>query len=573
MTLSLSDIDRWDPETITAVFGAAISRANGNTTASGGIGNVIAFLDWDGDTATATREATYSTMVDLKSHAAACVAIANAAKAAAAEVESIKLRLSTIRATAQEFHLSINDETGGVALPKNLSDYSASDQKMIIDACVDLQSDINTLLADANDADNDLAAAIRGASGHLSPEQVNAEAFDAPYTLPAVPPPGTDPERVAEWWDSLTPTQQNMLESVNPNVIRNLDGIPLPLRDQLNRPFLTRELARLEAGWLDRNGIWRTDVAKLNDLRELKRALDNHSDTALLLLDTTSNPTHVLAAVAVGDVDNAERVGVTVGGLNTRVSSSIDGMVGEAQVQRDKAVELRQRAGVPNPGSVASIAWVGYQAPSGLATVAQDDLARIGAGKLNSFYNGLSATTNVPDQNITAFGHSYGSLTTSLALQQGAPVDNVVLYGSPGAEITDASQLGVKPGHAFYMVGVNDGVAETVPAFGAFGPALQDVPGMTELGVNTTVAPDGPLGDGQLHERAYGHSEYARLDSDTNTPAEPTRQQLRASGYNMAVILAGMPNQEQSILWPRELPPATIMGPFGLPIPNPDYHP
>jgi hypothetical protein len=143
-----------------------------------------------------------------------------------------------------------------------------------------------------------------------------------------------------------------------------------------------------------------------------------------------------------------------------------------------------------------------------------------------------------------------------------------VLYGSPGGEITNASQLGVQPGHAFYMIGVDDGVAETIPEFGAFGPGLQDVPGMTELGVNTTTAPGGALGDGQLHERAYGHSEYPRLDNDTGPD-----QQLRASGYNMAVILAGMPHQDQSILWPRELPPAVIMPPFGLPMPNPDYHP
>ncbi|AHJ49960.1 hypothetical protein HKBT1_1014 [Mycobacterium tuberculosis BT1] len=103
---------------------------------------------------------------------------------------------------------------------------------------------------------------------------------------------------------------------------------------------------------------------------------------------------------------------------------------------------------------------------------------------------------------ITAFGHSYGSLVTSLALQQGAPVSDVVLYGSPGTELTHASQLGVEPGHAFYMIGVNDHVANTIPEFGAFGSAPQDVPGMTQLSVNTGLAPGPLLGDGQLHERA-----------------------------------------------------------------------
>jgi hypothetical protein len=45
------------------------------------------------------------------------------------------------------------------------------------------------------------------------------------------------------------------------------------------------------------------------------------------------------------------------------------------------------------------------------------------------------------------------------------------------------------------------------------------------------------------------------------------------SGYNMAAVLAGLPND---LVAPPVLPPPTIPsgpGPFGLPIPNPDYHP
>jgi pimeloyl-ACP methyl ester carboxylesterase len=572
MVLSLSDIDRWDPRTVTAVFDAAISRADGTATASSDIRNTVAFLDWDGDVATAARESTYRTMLDLNTHAEACAAVASAAETAAAEITAIKNKLQTIRDTAEDFYITIVDETGTVLLPSNLSSFSSGDQQLIIDKAADLRSDIATLLARAENADNDLAAAIRGASGDLSPEGVNAEVSQGPVAMPMLPPAGTDPTDVTQWWDSLTPTQQDMLESLNPNSIRNLDGIPSAVRDTLNRDFLTHELDRLRHGWLDENG-WHTDPAKLADLESLARAVQG-DDTMLLLLDSTSNPFNVLAAVAVGDVDHAERVGVTVGGLNTRVSSSVEGMVGEARTQQQKAAELRSIAGLANPNAVASIAWLGYQAPSGLAAVGQDGLARIGAKDLNSFYRGLGATTTVANQDITAFGHSYGSLTTSLALQQGgAPVDNVVLYGSPGGEITDASQLNVKPGHAYFMIGVNDGVSEIVPGFGAFGPGLDAVPGMTELGVNTTTAP-GPgthLGDGQLHERAYGHSEYARMDND---PIDSPERQLRASGYNMAVILAGMPNPEQSILWPRELPPAVITpGGIGLPIPNPDYHP
>jgi pimeloyl-ACP methyl ester carboxylesterase len=240
-------------------------------------------------------------------------------------------------------------------------------------------------------------------------------------------------------------------------------------------------------------------------------------------------------------------------------------MVQEAETQRAEASRLRGNAGMANPDAVASIAYVGYDAPDSLVGVTHDYLAHDAAGPLNNFYKGLAATTNVSDQHITAFGHSYGSLVTSLALQQGAPVSDVVLYGSPGTELTNVSQLGVQPGHAYYMIGVNDHVSDIIPEFGAFGPAPQDVPGFTQLSVNTGVGP----GDGAVHERAWGHSEYAR---------DGNNQQLRMSGYNMADVLAGVPedNDHHYLVKPPVLPPPTIPsgpGPFGLPIPNPDYHP
>ncbi|MCV7124178.1 hypothetical protein H7H53_14010, partial [Mycobacterium lacus] len=297
----------------------------------------------------------------------------------------------------------------------------------------------------------------------------------------------------------------------------------------------------------------------------LQRTLSDPANkgASLILLDTASNPRKVLAAVGVGDVDNAERVGVTVGGLNTRVSASVKEMVSEAQAQRREASLLRGQAHVPNPDAVASIAWLGYDAPDSLKDVTHDWLARDAAGPLNSFYKGLAATTNAPDHHITAFGHSYGSLVTSLALQQGAPVSDVVLYGSPGTELTNVTQLGVQPGHAYYMIGVNDHVSDIIPDFGAFGAAPQDLPGMTELSTSTGVVLGGEYGDGQLHERAYGHSEYARMGSNG---------ELRMSGYNMAVVLAGLPDD---LITPRatgvdRLPGGS--GPYEIPPPIPLHH-
>ena len=530
MTFSLADIDRWSPQAITTVFQAAISRAHGTRVASAAIGQTMGFLDWGGDSADAAKVATHRTMLTLDDHAAACEAVGRAADKAAGEVAAVTAQLAQIRETANHYHLSINNDTGVVSPPPDLSSFSAADLRDIEDALFRVMQAVASLLRDAQTADEDLAAAIRGADGDLSPEKVNAEISHPRPEMPPVPPPGTDPADVVTWWRSLTPAQQDLIKASSPDSVRNLYGIPTNIRSELNMPVLQREITRLQNGWLDRNGVWHTDPAKLADLTALSDTLAAHPGASLIELDTTSNPFKVLAAVGVGDVDNAERVGVTVGGLDTRVSSSADSMVREAQAQRGEAANLRQQAGIADYDAVASIAYLGYDAPSNLVDVAQDDLAHAAARPLNDFYKGLAATTNIADQHITAFGHSYGSLVTSLALQQGAPVSDVVLYGSPGTELTTVSRLGVQPGHAYYMIGVNDGIAEIIPEFGAFGPAPQDVPGMTQLSVNTGIGP----GDHELHERAYGHSEYARDGSNG---------QLRMSGYNMAAVLAGLPDE------------------------------
>lgn len=560
MTLTLADIDRWSPEAINTVFQAAIKRAHGTRTASAALGQTMQFLDWGGDSADAARAAAHQTMLNLDNHADACDAVGRAAEKSAGEIVAIKARLQMIRDTARAYHLTIDNLTGLVRLPENLSSFSDAEQSEIEAAWLRVAQEITLLLADAQTADEDLAAAIRGADGDLSPDQVKAETSHEPPKMPKLPPPGTAPADVTKWWQSLTPAQQDRLKDWLPQSIRNLDGIPNNIRNELNLPVLQSEIARLQNGWLDGNGVSHTDQAKLADLTALSNTLAAHPGTSLIELDTTSNPNKVMAIVGVGDVDNAERVGVTVGGLNTRVSSSVDAMVREAQAQRSEAANLRQRAGIANYDAVASIAYLGYDAPDNLKNVAHDWNAHDAAGSLDNFYKGLAATSNVPDQHITAFGHSYGSLVTSLALQQGAPVSDVVLYGSPGTELINVSQLGVAPGHAYYMIGVNDHVSDIIPEFGAFGPAPQDVPGFTQLSVNTGIGP----GDGATHERAWGHSEYARDGSNG---------QLRMSGYNMASVLAGLPDD---LVTPPVLPPPTIPsgpGPFGLPIPNPDYHP
>jgi len=567
VTVSIADIDRWDPGDVREVFHATRNRAEAAFEAADGIATLPAFGSWGGDAAEAAKTANEQLRKDLDAHGNEALAVAKAAQRAADDMEQVKSDLAQLEADAAgagfEIDRASNAVMPGPALRGSMVDLIAAEGKR-----EELQARLTAILAEAVRVDEELAQAINMATG----------ATPIPDEKPAGPPlpqPGTEPADVKKWWDSLSNEQRQELTRTHAAEIGNLDGIPAAVREQVNAARLPEEIAKAQA-LVDYmrahpNGkpnpaqlaAWQGARDKLADLQQLDKTLKDHPGVGLLLLDTTSNPKTVLAAVAKGDVDNARQVGVTVGGMTTNVRGSVDGMTGEIITQYDQAVELRQLAGVANPESVATIAWLGYEAPGMNFDVTDDALAKAGAGPLNNFYQGLGATSNVPDQEITAFGHSYGSLTTSLALQQGAPVDNVVLYGSPGAELSNASQLGVAPGHAFYMNGITDGVPTTIAGTHNFGPPLSEVPGFTELSSNSGHALPPPYGDGQWHERAYGHSEYPRLGSNG---------ELRMSGYNMAAILAGLPGE--AIAAPQNLPPPTLpLGPHGMPVPNPNYHP
>src|ERR1700692_833759 len=173
MSLTLADIERWDPGAIRAVFDAAIKRSHGTRTASAALTETMRLLDFGGDAAEAAHASTNKTTQILDSHADACDAVARAAEKSADEVDAIKQRLKAIKDEARTYHLTINETTGAALPPPDLASYSPADEKAILDAAVRVTANIKQLLADAEVADEDLAAAIRGADGDLSSDPVN----------------------------------------------------------------------------------------------------------------------------------------------------------------------------------------------------------------------------------------------------------------------------------------------------------------------------------------------------------------------------------------------------------------
>jgi hypothetical protein len=307
--------------------------------ASAALTETMRLWNFGGDTAEAAHAATHRTTLVLDTHADACEAVARGAEQAAEEVAAISWQLKALRNAAYDNHLLINDTTGLASPPFNLSSFSVGDQHRILDAAVQLTDSLQRLLADAEIADEDLAAAIRGADGDLSPEQVATQLGHQPPKMPELPRPGSAPEQVSRWWHGLTPGQQDRIKEWFPNALRNRDGIPTDIRSELNLAMLQGELTRLQQGWYDGNGVWHTNPDKLADLQALRDTLAKQPGTTLILLDTATNPRKVLAAVGVGNVDEAERVGVTVGGLTTRVSSSNSAQQGRRAKGASRAAE------------------------------------------------------------------------------------------------------------------------------------------------------------------------------------------------------------------------------------------
>ncbi|MCW2628413.1 hypothetical protein [Mycobacterium sp.] len=112
MTLTLADLDHWDPNSIHGVFKAAIDRANGVRSTATQIGDVMATTPWEGDRHDAAMQAAGRVNADLISHAEECEAVARAARAAEAEVRDIQRDWHNFQRMADRWGIAINTETG-----------------------------------------------------------------------------------------------------------------------------------------------------------------------------------------------------------------------------------------------------------------------------------------------------------------------------------------------------------------------------------------------------------------------------------------------------------------------------
>lgn len=429
---------------------------------------------------------------------------------------------------------------------EGLSDGQLADRERM---AAELADRITQIVRAATDTDADLAAVLTAAANDDIDDGSGQSLAGASVTGRTAgglsglePPDDASPADNASWWDTLTPEQQDAYLDENPADLGNRDGLPATVRDEANRAQLgtardeiTADIARLQAN-LDHNtfgGLFSDDDARLTHARNRLADLDaieatlERGDRQLLVLDNTGEM--VRAAIASGDVDTADHVSVFTSGLDSSTRDSLAGYDNDQAALGREAREQLQAAGRGDE-TVATVTWMGYEPPQtgGFFDDARSDdevtsrnAAEAGAPPLARFLNGIDAS-RAEDAHLTTLGHSYGSLTTGLALQEGTGVDDVVFYGSPGVGTSDVADLHVPEGHVYVAEAHQDPVADL--AYFGHDPNQMD-------GVNALSADEGTAPDGTTRGGSEGHSEYV---------VEGTMSQ-----YNMAAVLSG--NAENTV--------------------------
>lgn len=597
--MQLSDIDSWNVGALQSIafeLGGELKTIEG---VASDMEQISRLPGWESSAADAARGKITSTTANVLDDAAVIGAVQQLAGETGTAVAKLQSELADVRAdvAAQGGFLQLADN-GDVTITgpadvqeqlKPLAENIASRARALIHQAEDIDADCAEVFGHLEDGD----ITARGATDFTSAQEMGRDqsGLSAPY-----PPDGegVTPQDATSWWNALSEEEQKKVIAEHPDWIGKRDGVPVPARSQANIPVLERELSDAQrevdalgsrADYIREHGgfgpgaaaagarydsMLRERIERLDNAKAMKEALSVEGNPAkgydpdkyLMTLDFPDGR-DPRAAIAVGNPDSAEHVAVTTPGVGTH-PTSLPGMVSEAEALRDEARNQLSLAPNTEGQDVAAIAWLGYEPPGNDISVAEagfERRANEAAPDLADFYRGINATNeHGSDVHLSAFGHSYGSLTTAQALNElGATgvVDDAAFYGSPGLghanetvteytsqgvpmqvspPIHDESDLYLPDGHAFVMSAPGDPISgdpekwgiplPSTGDLGQFGPNPVTLP-LEQLSSDATVTPT----DGVARAGAHAHADYPRSD-DSGV--------LRTPGYNLAVIAAGL---------------------------------
>ncbi|KUL31527.1 alpha/beta hydrolase [Actinoplanes awajinensis] len=273
---------------------------------------------------------------------------------------------------------------------------------------------------------------------------------------------GKSSQEVRAWWGSLTRDQQDQAIRDFPREVGWLDGVPAGDRDKANRIGLAQHKQYLKDRY-ENPDMWAEQDETLNELdrvETIEQGLDKLGARGFLLgFDTAAYAGDGKLVVAMGDPDTARNTGVWVPGLGTTLGNT------DGNIDRILAMNRRADALTPQAGDVSTVYWLGYDTPDFTNTsVLQNGRSLDARDPYLNFMQGLRATHDSDVGHLVAMGHSYGTtvLGEAAATHQ-LPVDDIVVAGSPGMHVPQASDLMADPRHVW--AGASPG--DPVPRAGA----------------------------------------------------------------------------------------------------------
>ncbi|MGY1635694.1 alpha/beta hydrolase [Geodermatophilus sp. SYSU D00742] len=295
----------------------------------------------------------------------------------------------------------------------------AADQTAAVLAAQQLADEALEAAARAGVAAGAAAEALAGlgVAGSLAPVTFDALAPLVPGRFPfPTQMLNRPPAEVSAWWAGLSTTERESAIERVPVVVGALEGLPAWARDQANRAHLETVLADPSAPG---------HAVAVSVAEEVARR-EGAGETVQLY---QFQPSEELVALALGDVDTADSVGLLVPGILNTPQDDLGDLVADADAVADAAR-------VAAPGiAAATMVWLGYR-PPGLVGAVGTSASREGGRALDGALDGLAAARAGDPARVVVLAHSYGTRVVEQAAGAAGELaaDAVVLNGSPGLD-------------------------------------------------------------------------------------------------------------------------------------------
>ena len=537
MSLTWGQIQTWSSAGLSTYAGTIGTRRDTVVKQADALQAHMTSFKGEGATADALREKMGVAHKELTTLADDLLEIQEAVKVATGDVSQVENAVKVALQQASTTHCTISAD--GIATcnsPGNsMSQYTRQSIEFSVNRLVGQAVDL------ANTADTTLNARLKtvgtpGSTAKSTSTQTHDLSDEEQKKFEKM-----TPEERAKYWSQQSEAQKQHLCDKYPDLIGNADGVEGWARDRANRnrlPKLKQEAKDnvstytelLKSPWIDGNtrAFYLSELDKAEKAVKAYEAVQEQLDKGITLEDyqhgTKGDPVSLLtlqndggrvkAAMGQGDVDHAKNVATFVPGIGT----TVEGSMGDYMRQTKNLRSAAMAQGNLSARDVATVAWLGYDAPGkadwkqpqNIPGIISPFLAQSGSDRLAGFMNGMQASRDygAGDAHMTLVGHSYGSSTSGMAatkVKYGV-IDDLVLCGSPGMGTYDAKNYHVDQNH-LWVSGVPKG--DSVQGMGAIRGGI-----VGSLGKNPM---DSDSGFTHLSDDATGSPKYNK-DAPASKP-------------------------------------------------------